>query len=100
MDTTAPAPLSSSPPQLPTFAAFDKFTPAQVIVYLTESGFLPQYPDSIQAQFKGYGTTGHRLLLRAHDPAWLVGYGFSGSFAEDLSDVIKDIYGVSSEAAD
>ena len=36
------------------------------------------YPEATQAQFRLTSATGHRLLLRAHDPAWLVRYNFAG----------------------
>ena len=61
-----------------------------------ESGFLTMYPDSIQVQFRLFGATGHRLLLRAYDPAWLIGYGFADALAEDIDDMIIEIYAVAS----
>ena len=63
---------------------------------MMESGFLTMYPEAIQVQFRLFGATGHRLPPRAYDPAWLIGYGFADSLAEDIADMIIEIYAAAS----
>ena len=61
----------ADPPPPATFAAFNSYSAPQVVASLTESGFLAMYSQATLVQFRQLDATGRRLLLSAHDPAWL-----------------------------
>lgn len=86
----------ANPPPLPTFASFNSYSGPQVMAYLTESGLLARYSEASQRQLRQLDATGNRLLLSANDPAWLVRFSFSGAVAQDMADMVTEIYAAAS----